>query len=319
MKQKQRIALLGIAAFALIFAACGGDSGNNGTETEGDSSSSAGIYSSGGQVNSSSVVKSSSSSIVVSSSSAKALSSSSVTLSSSIAKSSSSSVVVSSSSVKVQSSSSVTAGVVDPSTVISGTMTDSRDGQSYKTVKIGTQTWMAENLNYADSIAMPNIKGNSWCYENSADSCAKYGRLYTWTGAMNIDGSYQSASAAAEISAPWRGACPTGWHIPTDAEWTTLATAVGGSSVAGTKFKSTSGWYNGDNGTDAYGFSALPAGFCSYSGSFDYVGYYAYFWSATENESDYAYYRYLGYDYAYIDTYGRLKNLAFSVRCVQDF
>jgi len=201
-------------------------------------------------------------------------------------------------------------------------MTDSRDGQSYKTVKLGTQTWMAENLNYADSAAMPNLKGSSWCYENRADSCAKYGRLYTWTGAMNIDRSYRSASAAAVISAPWRGACPTGWHIPTDAEWTTLETVVGGSSVAGTKLKSRSGWNDdGDesgNGTDAYGFSALPAGYRDYDDSFYYVGYYEDFWSATEGDTGHAYYRNLDYSLARMYTYHINKGNAFSVRCVQD-
>jgi len=257
MKQKQRIALLGIAAVALIFAACDGDSGNNSTETEGNSSSSAGIYSSGGQGNS--------------------------------------------------------------SPVVSGTMTDPRDGQSYKTVTIGTQTWMAENLNYADSAAMPNLKGNSWCYENSADSCAKYGRLYTWTGAMNIAGSYQSASATAVISAPQQGACPAGWHVPTYAEWTTLETAVGGEDVAGTKLKSTSGWSSSGNGRDAYGFSALPAGYRSYDGSFFSVGDDASFWSATEYDTDYAYSRDLDYDFAnmFADSHSKIR--AFSVRCVQDF
>ena len=243
MKQKQRIALLGIAAFALIFAACGGDSGNNGTETEGGGSSS-----------------------------------------------------------------------IKQGTLIYG-------GRTYKTVTIGTQTWMAENLNYADSTAMPNLKGNSWCYENSADSCAKYGRLYTWTGAMNIDSSYQSAAV---ISAPWRGACPTGWHIPTDAEWTTLETVVGSYSysVAGTKLKSTSGWNDdGDesgNGTDAYGFSALPAGARYDDGNFSYVGDDADFWSATEDGTGIAYYRYLYHFYAIMHTYYHNKKDAFSVRCVQD-
>jgi uncharacterized protein (TIGR02145 family) len=284
MKQKQRVALLCMAAAALIFAACDGDSGNNSTEPQGNSSSSTGIYSSGEQVNSSPVVNSSSSSIVVSSSSAKALS----------------------------SSSSIKQG-----TLIYG-------GRTYKTVTIGTQTWMAENLNYADSTAMPNLKGNSWCYENSADSCAKYGRLYTWTGAMNIDSSYQSASAAAVISAPWRGACPTGWHIPTDAEWTTLETVVGSYSysVAGTKLKSTSGWNDdGDesgNGTDAYGFSALPAGARYDDGNFSYVGDDADFWSATEDGTGIAYYRYLYHFYAIMHTYYHNKKDAFSVRCVQD-
>ncbi|MFA6734544.1 MAG: fibrobacter succinogenes major paralogous domain-containing protein [Sphaerochaetaceae bacterium] len=299
MKRKQRIVLFGIVAFALIFAACGGDSGNNSTETDGNSSSSAEIYSSGEQGNSSPVVKSSSSS---------------VTLSSSTANSSSSSIVVSSSNAKAQSSSSVTAGVVDPSTVISGTMTDSRDGQSYKTVTIGTQTWMAENLNYkVDS---------SWCYENRADSCAKYGRLYTWTGAMNIDTSYQYASATAVISTPHQGVCPAGWHIPTDAEWTTLENAVGGEDTAGTKLKSTSGWNDdgdeGGNGTDAYGFSALPAGSHYGYGNFNLVGNHADFWSATEYDTDRAYRRHLYYFSADMGTNSDNKYYAFSVRCLKD-
>jgi uncharacterized protein (TIGR02145 family) len=191
-------------------------------------------------------------------------------------------------------------------------------GQTYKTVVIGTQTWMAENLNYADSAAMPNLKGNSWCYDNSADSCAKYGRLYTWTAAMDIASSYQYASATAVISTPHQGVCPAGWHVPTSAEWTTLVNFVSGSGTAGTKFKSASGWYEDGNGTDAYGFSALPAGIRSYYGGFHSVGFYAYFWSASEDDTDYAYYRYLDYDYAsmYTDYYN--KDYAFSVRCVQD-
>jgi uncharacterized protein (TIGR02145 family) len=178
---------------------------------------------------------------------------------------------------------------------------------------------MAENLDYADSAAMPNLKGRSWC---SADSCAKYGRLYTWTAAMDIASSYQYASATAVISTPHQGACPAGWHVPTDEEWMTLVTAVGGEDVAGTKLKSTSGWrdYNGvsGNGTDAYGFSALPAGFRNYDGSYRYVGNCAVFWSATEDGPDDAYRRNLYFSSAdvYTNYYG--KGNAFSVRCVQD-
>jgi uncharacterized protein (TIGR02145 family) len=300
MKQKQRIALFGMLAVALILAACDGDSGNNSSEPEGNSSSSTGIYSSGGQMNSSPVVKSSSSSVG----------------------GSSSSVVASSSSAEVQSSSSVSgsssSGALCTNTYGTNTVTDCRDGQTYKTVTIGTQTWMADNLNYADSAAMPNLKGNSWCYNNRADSCAKYGRLYTWTAAMNIASSYQSVSASAVIATLQQGACPAGWHIPTSAEWTTLVNYVGGSSTAGTKLKSTSGWYDSGNGTDAYGFSALPAGNRDYDGDFVYVGHYANFWSATEDATDYAYYRDLGYSYADMDTVNYGKDNAFSVRCVQD-
>ena len=192
-------------------------------------------------------------------------------------------------------------------------LTDARDKQVYKTVKIGTQTWMAQNLNYADSASMANLAGNSWCYNNSADSCARYGRLYTWTGAMNIASSYQSASASAGINAVHQGACPVGWHVPTDAEWSTLATAVGGSSSAGTMLKSASGW----NGTDDYGFSALPAGLRYSYGDFDYVRNDAFFWSATWRYADAASSGHLGFSASML-TRDLGKSFAFSVRCVQD-
>jgi len=228
--------------------------------------------------------------------------------SSSVAKSSSSSLVVSSSSIA--SSSSAVA-------VSYGEMTDERDGQTYKMVKIGTQTWMAENLNYADSIAMPNLKGNSWCYENSADSCAKYGRLYTWTGAMNISSIYQSGSADTVISTPQQGACPSGWHIPTDAEWTILENVVGGEETAGTYLKTTDGWYDDGNGTDTYGFSALPGGLY-YGSDFSDVGVYGLWWTATEYSSTDAYFRYMYYDITIVYTLTYTKMYGRSLRCLKD-
>lgn len=328
MKQKQRIAFFGMVAVALILAACDGDRGNNSTETEGDSSSSAEIYSSSGQINSSSVVKSSSSSVplssstansssssvkgssssaVVLSSSAKVQSSSSVPLSSSVVKLSSSSVPLSSSStIEFSSSSSIKYG-----TFIYG-------GQTYKTVTIGTQTWMAENLNYADSTAMPNLKGNSWCYRNSADNCAKYGRLYTWTAAMNIDSSYQSTKASAMISTLQQGVCPTGWHIPTNEEWKMLENAVGGRGVAGMKLKSTSGWFSNGNGTDSYGFSARSAGFRTNDGDFYNVNNYGYWWTATEYGSLYAFYRNVIYNDTRVLMDTSTKTTGRSLRCLKD-
>ena len=277
MKQKQRIAFFGMVAVALILAACDGDRGNNSTETEGDSSSSAEIYSSSGQINSSSVVKSSSSSVPLSSSS----------------------------TIEFSSSSSIKYG-----TFIYG-------GQTYKTVTIGTQTWMAENLNYADSTAMPNLKGNSWCYRNSADNCAKYGRLYTWTAAMNIDSSYQSTKASAMISTLQQGVCPTGWHIPTNEEWTMLENAVG-EDVAGMKLKSTSGWFSNGNGTDSYGFSARSAGFRTNDGDFYNVHNYGYWWTATEYGSLYAFYRNVIYNDTRVLMDTSTKTTGRSLRCLKD-
>ena len=172
-------------------------------------------------------------------------------------------------------------------------MTDSRDGKTYKTIVIGKQTWMAENLNYETA--------NSYCYNDSAKYCDKYGCLYTWSVAKT--------------------ACPSGWHLPTEAEFETLFTAVGGESVAGTKLKSTSGWYNSGNGisgTDDFFFSALPAGNRDDNGDFYHEGFEAGFWSSTEFYSDGVIYMYLDYDYHYAYLNGYDKNNGVSVRCVMD-
>ncbi len=155
---------------------------------------------------------------------------------------------------------------------IIGSITDSRDGKKYKTTTIATQTWMAENLNYDYNEGT----AKSYCYNNSADSCAKYGRLYMWSAAMDSAGVFSATGkgcgdgvtcdvASASSATLVRGVCPEGWHLPSNAERNTLINAVGGSNVAGTKLKSTSGWKNDSygesgNGKDTYGFSMLPAG-----------------------------------------------------------
>ena len=229
---------------------------------------------------------------------------------------------------------------VDPSTVIVGSLTDSRDGRTYKTVTIGTQTWMAQNLNYETA--------NSYCYSDTPSNCTKYGRLYTWAAAMDSVGMWTANGKdcgygkTCSPTLPVRGVCPTGWHLPTQTEWGTLFTAVGVSSTtAGTKLKSTSGWNSSDNsvsGTDNYSFSALPAGGRYGNGDYDGEGDYAYFWSSTEynsyleyimcnfenwgilkkNNSYLAYIMYLDYndDGAYRDNINKFNG--FSVRCVKD-
>lgn len=211
---------------------------------------------------------------------------------------------IGSSNSVVQSSSSESMSVVDPASVVKGTFSDSRDGQTYKTVTIGTQTWMAQNLNYETA--------NSYCHNDSVEYCSKYGRHYTWAAAKK--------------------ACPSGWHLPAKAEFETLLSAVGGDSVAMAKLKSTSGWiWNNDvgkigNGTDDYSFSALPAGgrtsFRYNNGAYFNEGRNAFFWSSSEysdgKDSDCAYYMSLWYGdgIAYLGYYG--KDNFFSVRCVKD-
>jgi len=211
----------------------------------------------------------------------------------------------SSSSTKSSSSSKVTDKVgepVEPAEVTTGTMTDSRDGQTYKTVTIGTQTWMAQNLNYAYTDVpyyVPNVPyyvrddypsdSTSWCYRDDANNCSKYGRLYTWAAAMDSVGTWSTNGKGCGYNKtcsptyPVRGVCPEGWHLPTKAEFETLFTAVGGQSTAGKVLKSTSGWKS--NGSDAFAFSALPAGSRGAVGSYDYEGGRTFFWISTEYDS----------------------------------
>ena len=217
----------------------------------------------------------------------------------------------SSSSVALSSSSSS----VIPS-LTGNLLTDTRDGHSYKTVTIGSQTWMAQNLNYETA--------NSYCYSNNASNCTKYGRLYTWAAAMDSVGSWSANGKGCGYGKtcsptyPVRGVCPEGWHLPTQTEWNTLFTAVGGQSTAGKMLKSTSGWNSSGNGTDAYSFSALPAGGRGGNGHFNYEGNNAYFWSSTDDNSYYAYSMILYYngDYAGLDDGN--EGYGFSVRCVKD-
>ena len=205
-----------------------------------------------------------------------------------------------------------------------GTMTDSRDKKVYKTVKIGGQTWMAENLNYADSATTPSLLNRSWCYNNDSANCAVAGRLYTWAAAIDsaqlykdksIDCGYHKTCALPDTV---YGICPPGWHLPTRAEWDTLFTEVDGKSTAGKILKSQTGWYKNGNGTDDVGFSALPAGERFYYGHFDYDGYHAYFWSATEEDDNHAFDMHLFYSYADAGLYSHYKHYGYSVRCLQN-
>jgi len=185
----------------------------------------------------------------------------------------------------------------------SGTVTDKRDGQKYKTVKIGNQWWMAENLNYQPQ------SGNSWCYENNNSNCSIYGRLYDWNTARIV--------------------CPSGWHLPSRLEWNNLVKVVG-PSVAGKKLKAKKGWTisgnrtnndgwdNDGNGTDEYGFSALPGGLINSKGGSVLAGYDGYWWTATEEFVGSAFYRSMENKRDNTIENSWENNTGYSVRCVQD-
>jgi uncharacterized protein (TIGR02145 family) len=197
---------------------------------------------------------------------------------------------------------------------------DSRDGKKYVYVTIGTQTWMAENLNY--EVSGSKCGDGSSLSEANTSTCDTYGRLYNWATAMALPSNCNSSTCSSQVGTKHKGICPSGWHIPSDAEWTTLTDFVGGLSNAGTKLKAKSGWnpYNGvPAGTDAYGFSALPGGDGGSDGSFYDVGIVGSWWSATEYNASYAWDRGMGYygiDVYRYDDAG--KSYFFSVRCLKD-
>lgn len=183
----------------------------------------------------------------------------------------------------------------------SESFTDPRDGLSYDIVQIGPQTWMAENLNYETE--------GSACPEGDNRNCSKYGRLYTWKAAQK--------------------ACPEGWRLPDRADFEQLIASAGGTdlasgmAVAGEKLKSTSGWFKKGNGSDEFGFNALPAGYRlggseSAPGKFDGIGGYAHLWSASETADGLAYYLLLDFSSkaAKLSAFG--KDEARSVRCVKE-
>jgi uncharacterized protein (TIGR02145 family) len=228
-----------------------------------------------------------------------------------------------SSSSTPQSSSSSIAPVSSSSSSINNpiynSLTDNRDGQTYKTVKIGEQWWMAQNLNYKTATG-------SYCYNDSATYCQKYGRLYTWATAVGKSEEECGEGVECNIyDVKIRGVCPEGWHLPKYDEIETLVVAVGGVETAGKMLKSTEGWKdnrsNGTsgNGTDAFGFSALPAGYHykDEKGDFVALGGTTDFWTSTENgRIEARFMNIVEYDRSYLPSLN--KGYAYSVRCLKD-
>lgn len=181
-------------------------------------------------------------------------------------------------------------------------VTDQRDGKVYRIVTIGTQTWMAENLNFWTN--------NSWCYLGEFSNCEKYGHLYTWDAATT--------------------ACPSGWHLPTDEEWKLLEIEIGMSKVQanelgsrgvneGYKLKSKNGWRSGGGGSDQYGFGGLPASQRNSGGSYGIDSIHSFWWTASKdsNKID-AYYRATSYYESTITRKTQSTGIGNSVRCIRD-
>jgi len=195
---------------------------------------------------------------------------------------------------------------------IDGLILDSRDKHLYRTVTIGKQTWMAENLNY-------EVETGSYCYNDTLSNCQKYGRFYTWAAAVGKSEDECGYGKYCNLgNEKVRGICPEGWHLPDTTEWGELNKAVGGRETAGKKLKSTEGWNNGGNGTDDFGFSAVPISFREANGDYRPFGVNAFFMSSEQDTVGNMYDFYMGHDYTKTD-YGHCgKNLAFPIRCLKD-
>jgi len=195
------------------------------------------------------------------------------------------------------------------------------DGNTYKTVQIGTQVWMAENLKtakYNDGTTIPNITDSeqwsnltsgAWCYYgNNVVNNANYGKLYNWY-------------AVSKTTNGNKNVCPTGWHVPTDAEWTVLTDYLGGKSVAGGKMKEvgTTNWNSPNTeSTNMSLFTGLPGGYRNSLGGYGGIGSFGYWWSSTENGTADAWNRFLYNGNGNASSFNLSKEDGLSVRCLRD-
>lgn len=201
-------------------------------------------------------------------------------------------------------------------------ITDARDGRQYRIVTIGTQTWMAQNLNYRRSIGGSDTVGV--CDERDTSDCSRYGRLYTWAQVMGIDTSY-NRKVWTSATARHQGICPQGWHVPSAAEWAKLIEVVGGVQVGGGKLKSSWGWNDDCKcgiGTDDYWFSAYPSTRYRIDDRILDFGEGAYWWT-TSQETDPAFGGYVtDFRTFYMDpiiTYSATEKSGLeSLRCIRD-
>lgn len=199
-------------------------------------------------------------------------------------------------------------------TNLSHSQVTDKDGNTYQTVTIGTQEWTTENLkveHYRNGDVIPQVQDKeqwkklttgAWCYyENKTENGTTYGKLYNWYA----------------VNDP-RGLAPEGWHIPSDAEWTTLIEFLGGNKVAGEKMKSNELWVDIKWATNESGFTAIPGGICDDSYTFKFIGKYACFWSSTSNNTVASWIRELHNNIKNVKRDTFHKRYGLSVRCVKD-
>ena len=181
-------------------------------------------------------------------------------------------------------------------------------------VTIGTQTWTSKNLNVStyrngdkipqvqDKNAWAKLKTGAWCYyENKTANGKIFGKLYNWYA----------------VNDP-RGLSPTGYHIPTDAEWTILTDYLGGNKLAGAKMKTITSWKKNGNGNNSSGFEGLPGGFRFNDEFFSFIGACGYWWSSSENDNNGAWCRYLDDNNGDVGRNDNDQENGMSVRCIKD-
>lgn len=210
-----------------------------------------------------------------------------------------------------------------PSWTCGDALVDSRDGQSYNTVLIGTQCWMAENLNIGTRIDGVNDQTDNsiiekYCDDNNTTKCDTYGGLYQWDEMMQYI-----------VSEGVQGICPEGWYLPTDDDWKQMEMVLGMSQSQadaigsrgtneGSKMKNTSGWLYSGNGTNSSGFSGLPGGHRLTSGAFNDIGGTGYWWSSTEYADSNPWKRSLEASHDQVYRFWNYKGSGFSVRCLKN-
>lgn len=207
---------------------------------------------------------------------------------------------------------------------------DVRDGQTYTTVLIGAQCWMKQNLNIGTMVnnaveTTDNGTIEKYCYNNTSSNCTTYGGLYQWAEMVQYyNGASNTASWSSAPTGPLQGICPAGWHLPTDAEWTTLMNLLGGSAVAGGEIKETglTHWNSPNTGaTNSSGFTAFGGGFRYANPSFGFSNLKgtANFWSCSEGSVPGQAWNYIpSYNWAGINIYDSQKALGYTVRCIKD-
>jgi len=216
-----------------------------------------------------------------------------------------------------------------------GTMVDARDGRAYRTVQIGTQNWMAENLDYGTRVdgasgQTDDSAAEKYCVDDCEAACATLGGLYTWAEAFGLPTACngEDENCVADITDPEPGICPDGWHLPDEDDWDLLEATVEaevGEFYAGEALRSLEGWLDdpilgGDgNGTDAYDFRVLPVGVYSVPYvNFGLLGERAYFWVSSPSSSGVSRVRIFGNGQRAITSDSATKVQGLSVRCIED-